>query len=95
VDRREMNVNRFNADVLIPELRAAKKTLEVQTYPEQAHCFCAASGLPRPSGLPGAASWPVAALKASGDIDSFCRRYLKVKPRAIDSALVTRAAILQ
>ena len=33
VDRREVPINKFNAEVLIPELRAAKKTLEVRTLP--------------------------------------------------------------
>ena len=52
VDRQEVPINKFNAEVLIPELRAAKKTLEVRTYAGQGHCFCAGSGVPRPSGQP-------------------------------------------
>jgi hypothetical protein len=33
-------INRFNAEVLIPELRAAKKNVTVKTYGGQFHCFC-------------------------------------------------------
>src|SRR5262245_28225864 len=96
VDRQdEMPINRFNAEVLIPELRAAKKTIEVRTYHEQAHCFCAASGLPRSSGAVAPASWPGTALKASRDADTFCRRHLVTQPKAIDSHLVTYVDIRQ
>ena len=45
VGRRDPPINKFNAEVIIPELRAAKETVEVRTYPEQAHCFCAGSEL--------------------------------------------------
>jgi hypothetical protein len=89
IHRGELPINRFNAEVLIPELRAAKKVLEVRTYPDQAHCFCAASGLPRSSGLSAPASWPREAYNASRDAERFCRRYLVTKPKAIDSRLVT------
>jgi hypothetical protein len=95
VDRRELPINRFNAEVLIPELRAAKKILEVRTYPGQAHCFCSASGLPRPGGLTAPASWPREAFNASRDALSFCRRYLITKPKAIDSRLVKYVAVRQ
>ena len=89
IHRGELPINRFNAEVSIPELRAAKKVLEVRTYPDQAHCFCAASGLPRSSGLSAPASWPREAYNASRDAERFCRRYLVTKPKAIDSRLVT------
>ena len=80
--------NRFNADVLIPELRATHRRLDVKIYHEQANCFCSASGAPRPGGLAAPASWPAAALKAFWDIDSFCRRHVRSKPRALDLELV-------
>ena len=38
--------NRFNADVLIPELRATHRRFDVKIYHEQANCFCSASGAP-------------------------------------------------
>jgi acetyl esterase/lipase len=81
--------NRFNAEILIPELRATGKRFEVKSYHGQAHCFCSASGAPRPGGRPAPTSWPAAALRAFEDIDSFCRRHVRTKPRALDPGLVT------
>ena len=80
--------NRFNADVLIPELRATRRQVEVKTDHEQAHCFCSASGAPRPGGLAAPASWPAAALSAFQDIEAFCRRHVLTKPKALDAELV-------
>jgi dienelactone hydrolase len=80
--------NRFNADVLIPELRATRRRFDVKIYHEQAHCFCSASGAPRPGGLAAPASWPAAALKAFTDIDAFCRHHVRSKPKALDLELV-------
>jgi acetyl esterase/lipase len=93
VDRREVPINKFNAEVLIPELRATSKNVEVRTYADQGHCFCAGSGVPRPSGRPTPASGPLAALEAFRDIDTFCRKYLRLKPRNIDSLLLTHVAV--
>jgi dienelactone hydrolase len=93
VDRREGPINRFNADVLIPELRASSRQFDVQTYPGQAHCFCSASGLPRPGGMAAPASWPAAALKAFQDIDAFCRRHVRTAPVAFDREHVTYTAV--
>lgn len=83
--RNEYNQNTFNEQVLVPELRAAKKIVEVRTYPEQGHCFCAQSGRPQANVPPSA---PTAARAAFRDIDEFCRRYLRTKPKAIDAALI-------
>ena len=52
VDRQELPINKFNAEILIPELRAAKRKFEVRSYANQGHCFFAGSGVPRPSGRP-------------------------------------------
>jgi dipeptidyl aminopeptidase/acylaminoacyl peptidase len=91
-DRREVPINRFNAVVLIPELRAANKTFSVALYPGQNHCFCFLGGndaLRRPPEVgPPPASWPSAAQAASREIDMFCRRYLRTQPRQLDSGLV-------
>jgi acetyl esterase/lipase len=95
VNRREGPINRFNADVLIPELRAMGKEVDVRIYPGQAHCFCAASGQPRPGGQAAPATWPAAALKAFTDIDRFCRRHVRTKPTAIDAALLTQEIVRQ
>jgi acetyl esterase/lipase len=81
--------NRFNADVLIPELRATGRQVDVKTYPEQAHCFCSASGAPRPGGLAAPASWPTAASVAFQDIDAFCRRHVVTRPKPLDASLIT------
>jgi len=81
--------NRFNRDVLFPELRATRRRFDVKIYHEQAHCFCTASGQPRPGGLAAPASWPAAALRAFQDIDAFCRRHVETTPKALDAELVT------
>ncbi len=59
-------LNRFNAEVLIPELRAAGTSLEVRTYPGEPHCFAFANY--SRSG------------KAFQDIDGFIRRYVETQP---------------
>ena len=62
-------VNHFNAEVLIPELRAAGKKLEVLTYPGEPHCFCFYGAGPR-------TPRPGTALKAYDDIAAFCRSHV-------------------
>ena len=52
VERQDVPINKFNAEVLIPELRHAGKDVRVRGYPGQDHCFCASSGVPRTSGRP-------------------------------------------
>lgn len=95
VDRAEGPINRFNADVLIPELREAGKEVEVSVYPEQAHCFCSASGAPRPAGLAAPASWPAAAQQASQDIAAFCRRRVPTRPNPLAANLITQEVVRQ
>ena len=92
-DRREVPISKFNAAVLIPELRAANKTVEVRSYAGQGHCFCAGSGVPRLSGRPTSPSAPPAALEAYKEMDAFYRKYLPLKPRSIDTALVKHAPV--
>ena len=93
IDRREAPINRFNADVLIPELRALGKRVEISSHAQQQHCFCSASGLPRPGGQPAPASWPAEALKAFHAIDAFCRRHVRTSPKALDPSLVRYEAV--
>ena len=95
VDRVFVPVNKFNADVLIPELRAAGKAVTVGVYPGQLHCFCQLSGLPWRFRQQPPASWSSAALDAFRDIDAFSRRYIKTRPNQIDSRLVTYVAVHQ
>jgi dienelactone hydrolase len=73
--------NRFNQEVLIPELRALGKTLEVVTYSGEPHCFCFYGEGPR-------TPRPEVALKAFTDMASFCRGHVRNKPKALDSAVV-------
>jgi acetyl esterase/lipase len=79
-------LNLFNAQVLIPELRALGRQLEVITYAGEPHCFAfAGSGSQTPR--------PAAALKAFQDAAAFFQRHLVTKPRPIDASQVTHVAI--
>ena len=77
----ESRLNRFNAAVLVPELRAASKSVEVRTYPGEPHCFAFYGSGPR-------TPRPAAALKVFQDVDAFFRRYLNTKPKPIDPTVV-------
>lgn len=93
--------NRFNADVLIPELRALNKKVEVLTYAGQPHCFLflgthdiISTGL-RKLGAPTAPSPPGARqpssdaqAKAAADMLSFCARHVSTKPKPLLASLV-------
>jgi len=74
-------VNKFNAEVLIPELLTAGKKLEVRTYPGEPHCFCfSGSGPQTPR--------PAVALTAFRTIETFCRSYVATKPVPIHPSLI-------
>ena len=85
-------VNRFNAQVLIPELRSAGKKLDVITYPGAVHCFCTQGGemVDGRNGRwrrtpPG--PWTLqetAALKAFHDINAFCKQHVPTQPKPVD-----------
>ncbi len=74
-------LNHFNALVLIPELRAAGKKIEVVTYAGEPHCFAFDGGW-RGGTSPGSA------LKAFQDMDAFLRRHIATQPVAIDRNIV-------
>ena len=76
-------INRFNREVLIPELQSARKALEVSTYSGEPHCFAFGSP-PR--------SAPVA-LKAFQDTDTFFRRHLNMQPKPIDPTLIAHVPL--
>ena len=76
-------VNEFNAAILIPELRSARKAVEVITYPGEPHCFAMAS---RPASA-------AAALKTFRDSDAFFRRYIATQPKPIEPIHVTHVAL--
>ena len=79
-------INRFNAAVLIPELKAAGKMLEVMTYPGEPHCFAFSGSGPR-------TPRPAAALKAFEDTDRFVRRYLQTQPKPLAPGLVKHVPV--
>jgi dipeptidyl aminopeptidase/acylaminoacyl peptidase len=89
-DRKEIPINHFNARVLYPELRTARKDFEVLTYAGEPHCFCQGEGLP--FALLASAT-PAASLKAFRDSEAFCRRHLATKPKALDSSLVRQVPV--
>lgn len=74
-------LNQFSAAVLIPELEAAGKSLEVITYPGEPHAFSFYSD-------PERTPRPAAALAAFRDIDRFARRYVEIQPVAIEASRV-------
>jgi acetyl esterase/lipase len=77
-------VNDFNAAVLIPELRAAGKTVEVVTYPGEPHCFAFGA---RPTSM-------ASPLKAFQDMDVFFRRHIATQPKPVDAALVSQVPVV-
>lgn len=72
--------------MLIRELRAAGKTLEVITYPGEPHCFALYGSGPR-------TPRPATARKAFLDTDRFMRRYLRTKPKPLEPSLVTHVSL--
>lgn len=91
----------FNTKVLVPELRAAGKRIQVTSFARQSHCFCFVGGN---RVIPGQGQWvpaiergaarppegyAAAALKAFGDIQAFCEPLLKTKPVPLARNLVT------
>lgn len=79
---RGVSINKFNAEVLIPELRAQGKKVEVLAYPGQNHCFCFEGSGPR-------VPHPAAAWKAYKDAAAFSRRFVLTNPKPLDSGMVT------
>lgn len=88
-------INKFNAEVLLPELRAAGKALQVITYPGERHCFCFDASGAFPEQFPGRGipPTPVMALKAFRDIDAFSQRHLKTKPKGLDPSVIRQVAL--
>ena len=81
-ERSEVPINRFNAQVLLPELKAARKLVQVVTYPGEQHCFCFAGD-----------GHAAAIRKAFSDMDAFCRKNIAIGPKPIDSTLVRQVAV--
>jgi dienelactone hydrolase len=83
-DRPDLRINQFNAMVLVPELRALGKTVEVKSYAGQPHCFAFGGNVPARAAI---------ALQAWQDADAFFRRHVPTKPTPIDPKLVTNVPI--
>ncbi len=79
-------INQWNDAILIPELRAAGKSVEVVTFPGEPHSFSFQS-------TPARTPRPAAALKAFRDIASFLQRHLPTLPRPLDPRLVQHEPI--
>jgi dienelactone hydrolase len=76
-------INRFNAEVLLPELRQAGKKFETKTYPGCPHCFAFAGNRK-----------PVEALQAFKDAEEFCRRHVTTKPKSLDASLIREVPVV-
>ena len=76
-------INRWNAEVLVPELRRADKGIDVKGYAGERHCF-AWDGR-RPDG-----TWHhvPAAVSAFGEADEFFRGHFLTQPHPISASLV-------
>ena len=79
-------LNRFNALTVIPELKAAGKTLEVKSYAGEPHCFAF-------YGQPPQAPRPAVALQAFRDVDAFFRQHLATQPTAIAAEVVEQVPV--
>lgn len=76
-------LNRWNAEVLVPELRRAGKSVAVKSYAGERHCF-AYDG----RGPDGTWNHVPAAASAHAEADNFLRRHLSTQPKAVSSSLV-------
>jgi dipeptidyl aminopeptidase/acylaminoacyl peptidase len=85
-NRPAMPINKFNAEVLLPELRALGKIVDVLTYPGEPHCFCFYGSGPRTPN-------PATALKAYQNAEAFSRRYVATKPRPLKSELIKYVSV--
>jgi acetyl esterase/lipase len=75
-------INKINAEIVIPELRAAGKTLEVILYPGQPHTF-----------VFGQDGSPEATRKCFEDCHAFFRKYLPTPPTALEDSLVKQVPV--
>ena len=74
-------LNVFNRETLIPELRAAKKALEIKSYSGEPHSFAfysTAARTPRPA----------VAAQVFEDVNVWLRRQLRTQPQPLDARAV-------
>jgi dipeptidyl aminopeptidase/acylaminoacyl peptidase len=76
-------LNRWNAGVLVPELRRAGKRIAVKGYAGERHCFAWDGRTPEGTWQHGSA-----AARAFGDMDEFFRSHFSTQPAPISSSLV-------
>jgi dienelactone hydrolase len=76
-------INRWNAQVLVPELRRADKRIAVKGYAGERHCFAWDARTPD-----GTWQHSPAAARAFGDTDEFFRSHFLTKPHPISASLV-------
>ena len=81
-------LNRWNAEVLVPELRRAGKRVAVKSYAGERHCF-AYDG----RGPDGTWNHVPAAVSAHAEADDFFRRHMSTQPKAVSSSLVKRVPL--
>ncbi len=70
-------INKINHEIIIPEMKAAGKKLEVIPYPGQPHAF-----------VFGQDGSPEAIRKCFEDCDRFFKQHLPTKPTPLDASLV-------
>lgn len=73
---------KINHDIIIPEMQAAKKALEVIVYPGQPHSF-----------YWGAGGDPAAGEKFFNDARTFLKKYVKTQPVPLAESLIKRMPI--
>lgn len=71
-------INKINHEIIIPELKAAKKQLLVIAYPGQPHGFYF-----------GDVGDPAAGKKFFEDADAFFKNHLSVQPRRLEASAIT------
>ena len=76
-------LNRFNAEVLIPALEAAGKSVEVRTYPGEVHGFAFGDRSARPAMV----------LEAFEEVNAFFREAIPTAPTPIDSKFVEHVTL--
>ena len=81
-------LNRWNAEVLVPELRRAGKRIVVKGYDGERHCFAWDGRTPDGTWQHGSA-----AARAFGDADEFFRSHFSTQPAPISSSLVNHVPL--
>ena len=75
-------LKKFNFDVLIPEMKALGKPVELIVYPGENHGF-----------YWGRSGNPAMPLKANRDADAFFRKHIKAKPQPIDPESIEHKSV--